>query len=360
MLTSLLPANNFPGKRKYNPIYMKNTSLSQRKCWIDWMKAIGILVIVWGHAFPEVFTPFIYSFSVPLFFLVAGFLFKPTLTLREFFSKNFFLLIVPYLLLCLIKDFSHFVKYYDDFAELIKCPIGVLGGFHTFMDAPAAKNLWFVYSLFILKFVSQLAKGNVVSIVLSAVACVVGACVCDMYDYHPKWAFTNALLAMPYFAFGYLMSRKWKDGVSALVERIKSSNKVAMLMALVVLACVLFCLSRINGPAWMYAGEYGNNMVLFYLLGLAGSFMVFVISVLLDDINLRPVGVISIGTIVILQFHRDLYYPLGKIVKEMSANGILEGVYSFIASLLVVVAFIPVIMLLQRYFPLLIGNRKCK
>ena len=324
--------------------YMKDANVKQRKCWIDWMKAIGILVIVWGHAFPEVFTPFIYSFSVPLFFLVAGFLYRPTSTMREFFSKNFMLLIVPYLLLCLIKDFSHFIKYYDNFAELIKCPIGVLGGFHTFMDAPAAKNLWFVYSLFLLKLVAQLVKGNLPSLVVLSVLGVAGAYVCGLYDFHPKWAFTNALLAMPFFMLGYLMSMKCKNGISLLVEKVKSVNKAIVLAVVLLLAGVLFFMSGINGPAWMYKGGYGNSMVLFYLLGLMGSFMVFTISVMLDNVNLKSVGLISIGTIVILQFHRDLYHPLGKIVKDISANGIIEGVGSFIASFLVVVAFIPIII----------------
>ncbi len=41
--------------------------------WIDWMKALGIYLVILGHFF-SVGEEFIYVFHVPLFFLVAGLL----------------------------------------------------------------------------------------------------------------------------------------------------------------------------------------------------------------------------------------------------------------------------------------------
>lgn len=41
--------------------------------WIDWMKVLGIYFIIVGHIFP-VGKEFVYAFSVPLFFLISGFL----------------------------------------------------------------------------------------------------------------------------------------------------------------------------------------------------------------------------------------------------------------------------------------------
>lgn len=45
-----------------------------RIIWIDWLKVFGIFLIIWGHMFPPMITDFIYSFSVPLFFITSGFL----------------------------------------------------------------------------------------------------------------------------------------------------------------------------------------------------------------------------------------------------------------------------------------------
>lgn len=48
--------------------------IKQRQGWIDWMKVLGMLFIVWGHSSPKICSDFIYTFSVPLFFIMAGYL----------------------------------------------------------------------------------------------------------------------------------------------------------------------------------------------------------------------------------------------------------------------------------------------
>lgn len=46
--------------------------------WIDWMKALGMFFIVWGHLSPAHLKDVIYAFNVPCFFIISGFLFKGT------------------------------------------------------------------------------------------------------------------------------------------------------------------------------------------------------------------------------------------------------------------------------------------
>lgn len=45
-----------------------------RYYWVDWMKVLGMFLIVWGHFFPKSFCDAIYSFNVPLFFCISGYL----------------------------------------------------------------------------------------------------------------------------------------------------------------------------------------------------------------------------------------------------------------------------------------------
>lgn len=45
-----------------------------RYYWIDWMKVIGMFLIIWGHFFPKFSNVIIYSFNVPLFFCISGYL----------------------------------------------------------------------------------------------------------------------------------------------------------------------------------------------------------------------------------------------------------------------------------------------
>ena len=59
----------------------------KRLNWVDWMKVLGMYVIILGHTFPEGLCAFIYSFSVPLFFFISGFLDKRATSWKECITK---------------------------------------------------------------------------------------------------------------------------------------------------------------------------------------------------------------------------------------------------------------------------------
>ena len=49
-----------------------------RQNWIDWSKSIGIYLVVLGHCsfFNKDIEGFIYTFHMPLFFMISGYLYK--------------------------------------------------------------------------------------------------------------------------------------------------------------------------------------------------------------------------------------------------------------------------------------------
>jgi fucose 4-O-acetylase-like acetyltransferase len=64
--------------------------------WIDILKGLGIISVVIGHIWPEEDVKLIYLIHMPLFFFVAGYLFKPTTDYKEFLIKKTVHLLVPY------------------------------------------------------------------------------------------------------------------------------------------------------------------------------------------------------------------------------------------------------------------------
>ena len=53
--------------------------MTQRLGWIDRSKGIGIFLVILGHAsLPYEVSKFIFSFHIPLFFFLSGYLFYPT------------------------------------------------------------------------------------------------------------------------------------------------------------------------------------------------------------------------------------------------------------------------------------------
>lgn len=78
---------------------------SKRQPEFDVAKGIGILSVIVGHgsANPVPLRTFIYSFHMPLFFIISGFFMKPTQTLTwDFVKKQMKSLLLPYAISCVL------------------------------------------------------------------------------------------------------------------------------------------------------------------------------------------------------------------------------------------------------------------
>ena len=102
----------------------------------------------------------------------------------------------------------------------------------------------------------------------------------------------------------------------------------------------------------MYDNNYGNNLLLFYVEAISGTTAVFIISYGLRKLKLKFVDVISKGTIVILGFH-------GIFIKLFSHIPTSQGkcITDYFFSLVILALFVPIIILSERYCPVLLGTR---
>lgn len=65
----------------------------QRLFWIDILKGIGILSIIFAHTTDN---KGVFIYAVPLFFILSGYLHQPNKDLKIFFKKNVQRMLVPY------------------------------------------------------------------------------------------------------------------------------------------------------------------------------------------------------------------------------------------------------------------------
>ncbi|MFU2359028.1 MAG: acyltransferase family protein [Bacteroidales bacterium] len=326
----------------------------QRKIWIDWAKTLSIFAIVWGHCFPEGLCGFIYAFNVPVFFIISGYLCHREASFGKCFDKTLHNLIIPYFILAAIKVAGPVIKHIGD-GEWIWSVAAVLGGFHSLNDAPGCSNLWFVYSLVIVKLLFQVSSGK--RDIALAMACLAGAVVYnDILHLEWRWAVSNCPLAYPFFIIGN--SLRDNDILQRLVTSARQYRYVAALAAALLIA-VTYIVGTQNGQAKLYMGQYANNIVLFAIGALTGSMAVFVLSALLDGVRLKITRVISSGTIVILVFHRELLHPLLKEIGKTDTSSLLTvNTLVFISAVIVVMAFYPIILLVKRFIPMVLGRRK--
>ena len=74
--------------------------MNERVRYFDIAKGIAILCIIAGHMGNGIINNFVFTFHVPIFFLISGYFLKNNTSLKEFALKKYKQLIRPYMRLC--------------------------------------------------------------------------------------------------------------------------------------------------------------------------------------------------------------------------------------------------------------------
>lgn len=118
--------------------------MKERIDWVDTAKGWGIFFIILTHIDFKTFSGWLYSFHVPLFFFISGFLFSPKENFKIFFLNKFKKMIIPYFsMMFIVVFFQTFVMHLDSFFQLI------LNGVLQIRYG----TLWFLSTLIVTEFV---------------------------------------------------------------------------------------------------------------------------------------------------------------------------------------------------------------
>ena len=216
--------------------------------------------------------------------------------------------------------------------------------------------LWFVYTLIILKAITLLVRNRKFLYILSALG-LMGAVLLNHYGFEKDWAITNTLLALPCFAFGLFLS-SYKDKVVGFMETYRGLNFGCQSLLILTFFIITYAISEFNGSVRMFQCNYGNSPFLFLLGTLSGSIAVGLSSMSLDKVRLRSISIISNGNIIILAFHLlVLGYICAAIMKVVPNTSWAFDLISLLASIFVVLCFIPVIILLGKSIPIALGRK---
>lgn len=281
---------------------------NSRIIWIDWMKFIGIALVVMGHlSFTNIFiNQFIYSFHMPLFFIIAGFLFNYT---DNYLIKNIKNLILPYLIYCCINYAWWFIFSYIRHPEIyehsfenavIKPVLGILIAvdYKTPISFPIPGALWFLIAMFWVRtFYSLIVDkfGEYKSIVISIILCLMLMAIYLLKKNNLDLLFSldSSILAFPFFIFGIILKK----------NIIFDCNKIIILIVLIISIITTYFLTTINGAVDMNTFNFGKNIFLYFLNGIIGCVIIFAIAYLLKNIVNKFVVEISFGTIIIIGLH---------------------------------------------------------
>lgn len=324
------------------------TSCSKRLDWIDWMKALGIYMIVLGH-FYSVGQKFIYVFHVPLFFMISGFLSKKEDDRHVFWKKLWYNLVVPMLLMAVANFvYASIVQLFEgtfEWKTFYWFARNVLFGMVSGFD-----NLWFVYTLILLKIIFQYCPSKKLfyslTIIMLALAYLYNTLDLSGFPFFLKEpnSIIDVCTAFPFFALG-IYGRHYK-------VLFNEWNNKAILMLTFVCGILLVIISMsYNDGVGLHCCYYGGNMLMFLLGGVAGSIMVFAVSKLLGQAS-SMVSIISRGTIIILGFH--------KLIIDFVWLFFSASYLDIVFAALIVVLFVPLIIATEKYFPLMAGKYRIK
>ena len=313
------------------------------------MKALGMLLIVYGHFF-SLHANHVYVFSVPVFFVISGFLCRREDSSAVFWKKLFFNLILPMIIICSINFLINSAVGYitDGNVPTIKS-IGVFTAKLMAGIQGAVGTFWFVYTLAILKIILQFTRRAYCHIIIFIV-CLLSAyylnnsnvCIYGKPVTEISCSAINTFVAYPFFIIGFYL-KNYKRQINEYMP-----NSKTLLLFIVCTAIVYYC-GHNHKTVFMYICGYGDDLLLFLLGGMAGTMLLFFISKVLNGLRFRTVRDIAVGSIVILGFHMHLVRIA---LLTISKRTIADSVFS----ILIVLILVPIIRFAEKHTPVIMGK----
>lgn len=329
----------------------RNSYYMQRINWIDWAKALGILLVVMGHSnyAQDDINPMIFMIHMPLFFVVSGYLFKTDKGLKAITQSNIRTLLIPYILFNAIwmayilvtavaKQFLGLDPEWSSFVDtLYQTVVGVPGNLFC-------GTSWFLLALIWCKYILYAFErgGHLWEKMVVAFLWMVAFVMIQIYQPKSPLCFNAGVTGCLWFCIGYNLKK-----YSEKMHVAKWMWVIAIPVAFV--GCLYVC--RLQGNCNYLVGNVKG------LLGLAGTaaglVSFFGVCILLDKWNSKLIMRISSASIVIMCLHMMVMINLQKAVHYQYHLGI-----TLIGDVTIVLILAAVFPLMQKYTPWLIGYRK--
>ena len=332
----------------------ENTLNTQRIDWIDQVKGFGIILVVYGHNFP-IIEDYIYSFHMPLFFLLAG-IFHPKKSNFQVIKKRVQQILIPYFLWSfLLFIFWFFIgRKFGESSLLDLSPLkNFIGIFFSQGDTTYMNwgiPMWFLPSLFLTFLIFywiQKIKNSILKIILCLTCITIGFILPKVFNVYFFWSFDVSLVGLTFYAFGFYTKK-------IILQKSQKKEYLLILFFLIFHSILSFLIVQ---KVDMYRSIYGNaslfiinaiSGVLFWLL-LIKNFNKFTFLSFFGK-NTIPILALQIRAMTFIKLMILLFFG----TKIFNFNEF-EKVVS---SLFQLALIYPIIILINKYAPQLNGKTK--
>ncbi len=257
----------------------------ERLDYLDFAKCIAILLVIWGHTTDNSSTvPYrvaLYSFHMPLFFLVSGMVISrhrqayDRAHWKRFIGKNIMTLLVPYLIWGTFYSNFNFVN----FGKLF------YGSWEVLNTAETLTSLWYLPCLFVARVMAEFVlmmswkvkqiPRHLFGLIVAILSFAIGFLLPRISIGYPL-CFNIAFVALGFIMLGY--------AIKNLVYKLPRTHAPAYLVATIAFGVLLYLGQRVQGTSpylmLMCKSDYGPALY-FFLCAFAGIGAIMAFSVFL-------------------------------------------------------------------------------
>lgn len=320
---------------------------NKRILYIDLMKGLSITWVVWFHTTHPSFVD--YGFRMPLFFLASAIFFKAYPVL-EFAKRKIYQLIIPfivfYLAYYLFMIFSNALSKGNFGAFDYSCVFDVLRPYNGNGGPTVNPPLWFIMALLDLQIMlyifSKCIKNKFVLLVFSFVISLVASVY--LFETYTYFQFGRALRYFSYYAFGFLYGKE-------IIKNIESNRKnsiIILALATTVFITAIICKQFINVA-------HSHTIIDYFQITALVVLLIYFFKFAQDWFIMKPLKYYGANSYIVLGCNEVILSSLLIIFQHtFGSMTILTGFFHWI---LTMILLIPVIKILNRYIPWLVGKQ---
>ena len=329
-----------------------------RIAYIDCARALAIFLVVLGHTISGTVSAFLYSFHMPLFFIISGMLLNnrnnSEIRFADTVKKRAFGYMIPYVIWgCFYSQLN-----LKNFLKLL------YGTRECLVAIGSLSSLWFLPVLFCADIIAEclmytityIAKGKnrqrllVFSVMVASF--LTGFILPHIEPYGWPFGLDIGFVALGFMLFGFLV-RNFFD----FINESRSKTVICLVVNIILIIIIYRCLWPIENVS-MYMGSYGQLMP-FLVKAIIESSVIIFIAVLASHLKFAVNWLMLIGanTMSILVLHKPIVKYLSSKVSAMGCS--LESLKIAIP-IAIVGLFLSLIigMIIEKIIPEIVGKRR--
>ena len=242
--------------------------------WIDIAKGIGIVLVIIGHVSKnKILNNYIYSFHMPLFFIISGYLYKEK---TKFVKNKIKTILIPYFIFSILS-FSYWAIIERFFRKQEISPLIAFS--NIFIAKGPSENfvynvaLWFLPCLFITQIVFHFIYKNTKKsyrFIIILIISILGYIYPNIINIRIPFCIDVSMTAIMFYYIGFIFKQIEKNII------IIKNKKVILLLLIGMIS--IYINSKIDQCTGMIELKFGKSYFLFYLIAIIGSYTVYLIS----------------------------------------------------------------------------------